>query len=215
MIRTVFPQANDDPVEGVIHGVCAVIPGINVDTDAIYPKQFLKTVKRTGLEDALFANHRFHNDGTPRSEFVLNRPGFSETQILIGGDNFGCGSSREHAVWALKDFGIWALISTRFGSIFHNNCIKNGVWPLIVCESDLSDLVGLYSSEEPRRVTLNTTTLQIFPGDGTTIRASMPESDRAQLKAGLDEIGNTLQKAEHIDSFEASYLRRFPWLADR
>ena len=212
MLRTVFPEANTDQPDGMIHGVCAAMAVINIDTDAIYPKQFLKTVKRTGLENALFADQRFGLDGRPRPEFVLNRPGFCETKILIGGDNFGCGSSREHAVWALKDFGIRALVSSQFGSIFHSNCIKNGLWPLTVSERDLSTLIGRYRSDTPRKITIDTGALQIFPGDGTTIRASLPQSDQAQLEAGLDEIGVTLQMANHIDSFEADHMQRFPWL---
>lgn len=212
MLRTGFPQSDEDQPDSTIHGICAVIPGINVDTDAIYPKQFLKTIKRTGLENALFADQRFDSDGRPQPDFILNRPGFRDAKILIGEYNFGCGSSREHAVWALKDFGICALISTQFGSIFHNNCIKNGLWPLTVSQHDLDVLIGRYATEKPNRITVNTDALQIFPGDGTAIRAGLSSSDHAQLKSGLDEIGLTLQKADQIAQFETGYVQMFPWL---
>lgn len=147
-MKQTAPLTSKNLNEDVRHGVCAVISEINVDTDAIFPKQYLTTIRRTGLEDALFADWRFNQDGSPNKEFILNQPGFEKTRILIGGDNFGCGSSREHAVWALRDFGIDVIISTGFGSIFRSNCIKNGIWPLEVTQDDLgvSDETREYKS---------------------------------------------------------------------
>ncbi len=194
------------------YGICAVIPEINVDTDAIFPKQHLTTIRRTGLGNALFADWRFNKDGSQTPGFILNQPGFDQTRILIGGDNFGCGSSREHAVWALKDFGIDVVISTSFGSIFRNNCIKNGVWPLEVTHENLMFLMEHGNTNRPNYLTLRLSDLRIYPQDGTTIHASLPQSDLRQLQSGFDEIGVTLEKMRHILEFEMSHHRRFPWL---
>lgn len=202
-----------DSEQDTLHGVVVAFPAINIDTDAIFPKQFLKTIKRTGLRDALFADWRKGDDGTLDPSFVLNRPGFQSSKILIGGDNFGCGSSREHAVWALRDFGIKALISTSYGSIFQNNCIKNGIWPLTVNPSDLECLIKRSACEHPRKLTLDLAKLLIFSGDGTSIRASVSASDHANLLSGLDEIDLTLQKFDDIKTFEERQRLLFPWAA--
>lgn len=212
MNRTAPLPPNCDPVRNILHGVAVVFQAINIDTDAIFPKQYLKTIKRTGLGDALFAEWRVGDDGAPDPDFILNKPGFGYAKILIGGDNFGCGSSREHAVWALNDFGIKALISTSFGSIFHTNCIKNGVWPLTVSEPDLGSLVERFSGERARPLTLDLANLLIFSGDGTSTRASIPASDHANLLSGLDEIDRTLQRIDDIIAFEEKQERLFPWL---
>lgn len=212
MNRTAPIPSNCDPEQHILHGVAATLPAINIDTDAIFPKQFLKTTKRTGLKNALFADWRVVDDGAPNPDFILNKRGFGDTKILIGGDNFGCGSSREHAVWALKDFGIKALVSTSFGSIFHTNCIKNGVWPLTVNEPDHLSLVEGFSGEQAKTLTLDLANMLIFPGDGTSIKASIPASDHANLLSGLDEIDRTLTHLDDIEAFEEVQERLFPWL---
>jgi len=204
--------ANCDLDAQILHGVAVVFPSINIDTDAIFPKQFLKTIRRTGLEDALFADWRFDQMGEPNKSFVLNKPGFRAAKILIAGDNFGCGSSREHAVWALKDFGIKALISTSFGSIFHNNCLKNMIWPLTVSPEDLKFLSSRASDDPPSSLTINLRTTTIYPGDGTTVRAFVPANDLESLLNGLDEIDQILLRHKEIDAFEKEHRRRFPWL---
>lgn len=212
MNRTAPIPSNCELERHILHGVAATFPAISIDTDAIFPKQFLKTIKRTGLKDALFADWRTGDDGAPNPDFILNKQGFVDAKILIGGDNFGCGSSREHAVWALKDFGIKALVSTSFGSIFHTNCIKNGVWPLTVNELDHSSLVECFSSEQAKTLTVDLANMLIFPGDGTSIRASIPASDHANLLSGLDEIDHTLAHIDAIEAFEKKQERLFPWL---
>lgn len=213
MTQTSPIPPNCDLDAQTLHGVAVAFPSINIDTDAIFPKQFLKTIKRSGLEDALFADWRFDQDGLPDQSFVLNKSSFRDAKILIAGDNFGCGSSREHAVWALKDFGIKALISTSFGSIFHNNCVKNMIWPLTISPQDLKVLIQLTLSDQPKALTVNLRKMAIFPGDSTTIRASIPVNDFNSLLSGLDEIDQTLLKHKTIDAFEKEHQRRFPWLS--
>lgn len=212
MTQTSPIPPNCDLDAQILHGVAVAFPSIDIDTDAIFPKQFLKTIKRTGLEDALFADWRFDQDGLPIHSFVLNREGFDRAKILIAGDNFGCGSSREHAVWALKDFGIKALISTSFGSIFHNNCVKNLIWPLSVSPQDLKVLVDHTLNDRPKVLTVNLREMAIFPGDGTTVKASIPASDFTSLIRGLDEIDQTLLRMKTLQAFEVKYRLRFPWL---
>ncbi|MEP5730797.1 MAG: 3-isopropylmalate dehydratase small subunit [Sulfitobacter sp.] len=212
MTQTAPIPPNSDLGPQILHGVAVAFPSINIDTDAIFPKQFLKTIKRTGLEDALFADWRLDQAGEPNQSFVLNKPGFTDAKILIAGDNFGCGSSREHAVWALKDFGIKALISTSFGSIFQSNCVKNMIWPLTVSLDDLKVLTDLTHHDQPQALTVNLRKMAIFPGDGTTVRASVSVDDFRSLLSGLDEIDQTLLKHKTIDAFEAEHQRRFPWL---
>lgn len=196
----------------IIHGVCAAFPAINIDTDALFPKQFLKTVKKTGLAHAFFADWRFDSKGQPNPDFILNKPGFSKTEILICGDNFGCGSSREHAVWALADFGIKVVISTSFGSIFFSNCLKNGVWPLTVSPQDQEILTEMAQKPAPMTLTIHLEKLLIFPRDGTELRATLSETDQINLLLGLDEIEQTLQKLHTIESFEETQRRSSPWL---
>ena len=197
----------------ILHGVAVAFPSINIDTDAIFPKQFLTTIKRTGLQDALFADWRFDQNGLPDPSFVLNKPGFSDAKILIAGDNFGCGSSREHAVWALKDFGIKALVSTSFGSIFHSNCVKNMIWPLTVSLQDLRVLNDLTLNDQPQALTINLRKMAIFSGVSTAIQASLPVNDFNCLLSGHDEVDQTLLKHKTIDAFEKEHQRRFPWLS--
>ncbi len=212
MKRTAPLKAASGPNGRMLHEIVVALPAINIDTDAIFPKQFLKTVKRTGLQDALFADWRFGEDGTPNGDFVLNKPGFAAAKILIGGDNFGCGSSREHAVWALKDYGFKVLISTSFGGIFRDNCIKNGVWPLTVSQVDLDVLVRHGAKDTPQTITIDLENLLVFPGDGTTIRAHISRSDYNNLRNGMDQIDGTLKQITAIEAFEQRHLRRFPWV---
>ena len=193
-------------------GVAAPLDIMNVDTDMIIPKQYLKTIKRTGLGTGLFAEMRFNEDGTENSDFVLNKPAYRKAEILVAGDNFGCGSSREHAPWALLDFGIRCVISTSFADIFYNNCFKNGILPIKVSQSDLDKLM-----EDARRganatMTVDLQSQEIHGPDGGVVKFDMDEFRKHLLLNGLDDIGLTMEKAPAIDSYESKAAQSRPWL---
>lgn len=192
-------------------GVAAPMPIINIDTDMIIPKQFLKTIKRTGLGFALFHEMRTHDDGSENSEFVLNKPAYSETKILVAGDNFGCGSSREHAPWALLDFGIRCVISTSFADIFYNNCFKNGILPIQVSEDELEKLMDDAERGSNSTLTVDLENQVIKGPDGGTITFEIDPFRKHCLLNGLDDIGLTMHKAASIDSFEAKNAESRPW----
>ncbi len=175
-------------------GVAAPLPIVNIDTDMIIPKQFLKTIKRTGLGTALFHEMRTNDDGSENESFVLNKAAYRNAKILIAGDNFGCGSSREHAPWALLDFGIRCVISTSFADIFYNNCFKNGILPIQVSEDELETL--MHAAERGANFTL---TIDL-------------ESQEHCLINGLDDIGLTMAKAGEIDTFESKMGNDRPWV---
>ncbi len=181
---------------------------VNVDTDMIIPKQYLKTIKRTGLGSALFSEMRYNEDGTENPDFVLNKPAYRKSEILIAGDNFGCGSSREHAPWALLDFGIRCVISTSFADIFYNNCFKNGILPITVSPSDLEKLFDDADRGSNATLTVNLETQEITGPDGGTIRFEIDQFRKHCLMNGLDDIGLTLQKADSIASYEAKLKQR-------
>ena len=188
----------------------AALPIDNVDTDMIIPKQFLKTIKRTGLSEGLFYEMRYEVDGSKVEDFVLHQPPYTGAQILVAGDNFGCGSSREHAPWALLDFGIRCVIAESFADIFYNNCFKNGILPISLPKEQLDELMEVAKSEHPE-ITVDL--------ESQTIRAQNKEYAfdvepfRKQcLLEGLDDIGLTLEKAPHIDSYEQSHASKTPWL---
>ena len=193
-------------------GVAAPMDAINVDTDQIIPKLHLRTIKRTGLGKVLFDELRFNPDGTEKPEFVLNREPYRNAEILVAGDNFGCGSSREHAPWALLDFGIRCIISTSFADIFYNNCFKNGILPITVSAGELQALMADASDRENPVLTVDLHAQEITRPDGATVRFQIDEFRRECLLDGLDDIGLTMQKVEMIDAFEKTQRERQPWL---
>ena len=193
-----------------LEGVAAPIRQINVDTDMIIPKQYLKTIKRTGLGKGLFSEQRYKDDGSENPDFVLNKPAYRNAKILVAGDNFGCGSSREHAPWALQDFGIRCVISTSFGDIFYNNCFKNGILPITVSPQDLEKLFDDAARGSNATVTVDLESQEIRGPDGGTIRFEIDSFRKHCLLNGLDDIGLTLEKAPAIESFEKKLSQR-PW----
>ncbi|PHR23841.1 MAG: 3-isopropylmalate dehydratase small subunit [Hoeflea sp.] len=193
-------------------GVAAPLPVVNIDTDMIIPKDYLKTIKRTGLGKGLFAEARYNEDGSENPDFVLNQPAWRNASILVAGDNFGCGSSREHAPWALLDFGIRCVISTSFADIFYNNCFKNGILPIVVSQEDLDKLM-----EDARRganatVSVDLEEQEIRGPDGGVIKFDIDAFKKHCLLNGLDDIGLTLEKASAIDSYETNTSATHSWL---
>jgi len=194
-------------------GVAAPLPFINIDTDMIIPKQYLKTIKRTGLGSALFAEMRFEEDGvTEKPEFVLNKDAYRKASIIVAGDNFGCGSSREHAPWALKDFGIRCVISTSFADIFYNNCFKNGILPVVVTEEQLAALMDDASRGSNATVSIDLEAQTISGPDGGTISFDIDPSRKAALLQGLDDVGLTMEKGDAIAGFESQMEASRPWI---
>ena len=192
-------------------GVAAPLPIINVDTDMIIPKDYLKTIKRTGLGVGLFAEMRYLDDGAENPDFVLNKAAWRKAEILVAGDNFGCGSSREHAPWALLDFGIKCVISTSFADIFYNNCFKNGILPITVSPEDLDKLMDDAQRGANATVTVDLESLEIRGPDGGVIKFDLDAFKRHCLLNGLDDIGLTLEKAASIAAFEKANAERRPW----
>lgn len=180
----------------------------NVDTDMIIPKQFLKTIERTGLGKSLFFEMRYDEAGKENPDFVLNKPAYRKSEILIAGDNFGCGSSREHAPWALLDFGIRCVISTSFADIFFNNCFKNGILPIKVSQADLDKLFDDAARGSNATITVDLEKQEITGPDGGTIKFDVDPFRKHCLINGLDDIGLTMQKAPKIDAFEAKLKQR-------
>jgi 3-isopropylmalate/(R)-2-methylmalate dehydratase small subunit len=193
-------------------GVAAPLPVVNIDTDMIIPKDYLKTIKRTGLGKGLFAEARYNEDGSENPEFVLNQPAWRNASILIAGDNFGCGSSREHAPWALLDFGIRCVISTSFADIFYNNCFKNGILPIVVSQEDLDKLMDDARRGANATVSIDLEEQEIRGPDGGVIRFDIDAFKKHCLLNGLDDIGLTLEKASAIDTYENRMSDNHPWL---
>ena len=185
---------------------------INVDTDMIIPKDYLKTIKRTGLGKGLFAEQRYLDDGSDDPDFVLNQPAYRSAQILVAGDNFGCGSSREHAPWALLDFGIRCVISTSFADIFYNNCFKNGILPIVVSKENLEKLMDDAERGANATLTVDLEAQTIQGPDGGSIAFEVDPWKKHCLLNGLDDIGQTMQKQSEIDGFEAQQKTSQPWL---
>ncbi|MBL0930185.1 MAG: 3-isopropylmalate dehydratase small subunit [Alphaproteobacteria bacterium] len=196
----------------VLTGVAAPLPMVNVDTDMIIPKQHVKTIKRTGLGVALFEEMRYDMNGKENPDFVLNKPAYRKAQIIVAGDNFGCGSSREHAPWALLDFGIRCVISTSFADIFYNNCFKNGILPVKVSKEDLDKLMDDASRGSNSTLTVDLEKQEIKGPDGGTVKFEIDPFRRKCLLEGLDDIGLTLQRAGDIDAYEAKGKTTQPWL---
>jgi 3-isopropylmalate/(R)-2-methylmalate dehydratase small subunit len=195
----------------VLTGVAAPLPILNIDTDMIIPKQYLKTIKRTGLGKGLFSEMRYREDGSENPDFVLNKPAYRKAEILVAGDNFGCGSSREHAPWALLDYGIRCVISTSFADIFYNNCFKNGILPIVVPPEDLKKLMD--DAERGANATLTVDLVnQVIKGpDGGSIAFEIDPFKKHCLLNGLDDIGLTLEKASDIAAFETRNAATHPW----
>ncbi|MEM8869728.1 MAG: 3-isopropylmalate dehydratase small subunit [Pseudomonadota bacterium] len=194
-----------------IEGVAAPMPLVNVDTDMIIPKQFLKTIKRTGLGVNLFDEMRYTPDGNEIDSFVLNKPAYRNAQILVAGDNFGCGSSREHAPWALLDFGIRVVISTSFADIFFNNCFKNGILPIVLPKEDVDKLMDDAQRGANAVLTVDLESQTIQGPDGGEISFEVDPFKKECLLNGLDDIGLTLKNETAIGRFENSYSARMPW----
>jgi len=193
-------------------GVAAPLPLINVDTDMIIPKQFLKTIARTGLGKSLFFEMRYDDEGREIDDFVLNRPAYRKAQILVAGDNFGCGSSREHAPWALLDFGIRCVIATSFADIFYNNCFKNGILPIVLPQEDVDKLMDDAERGANAVITVDLENQTIRGPDGGEISFEVDAHRKRCLIEGLDDIGLTLEKADAIDDYEARLAAQTPWL---
>ena len=192
-------------------GIAAPMPLVNIDTDMIIPKQFLKTIHRSGLGKNLFDEMRFNADGSEVADFILNQPAYRESQIIVAGDNFGCGSSREHAPWALLDFGIRCVISTSFADIFYNNCFKNGILPIVMPAEVVDVLMSDAQKGANARMTVDLENLTVTTSDGQSFGFELDPFRRHCLLNGLDDIGLTLEKVSSIDSFEKTNATARPW----
>ncbi|GJM03102.1 MAG: 3-isopropylmalate dehydratase small subunit [Rhodomicrobium sp.] len=195
-----------------LEGVAAPLPMINIDTDMIIPKQFLKTIKRTGLGGNLFDEMRFDDNGEEIADFVLNKPQYRDAKILVTGENFGCGSSREHAPWAIKDFGISCIIAPSFADIFYNNCFKNGILPIKLPQADVDKLMDDAKRGANALITIDLESQEIKGPDGGTITFEIDPFRKHCLLEGLDDIGLTLQKESAIKSYESQLGQSRPWV---
>ena len=195
-----------------LSGVAAPLPIINIDTDMIIPKQYLKTIQRTGLGTGLFSEMRYNEDGSANEDFVLNKAAYKDASILVAGDNFGCGSSREHAPWALLDYGIRCIISTSFADIFYNNCFKNGVLPIVVSQDELDKLMDDANRGANATMSIDLEAQEISGPDGGKIAFDIDPFRKHCMMNGLDDIGLTMEKASNIDSYEADLSESRPWV---
>ena len=193
-------------------GVAAPLDILNIDTDMIIPKQFLKTIKRSGLGKNLFDEMRYDRNGGEVAEFVLNQTPYRQAEILVAGDNFGCGSSREHAPWALLDFGIRCVISTSFADIFYNNCFKNGILPIVVSPDERDALLADAADIENPELSIDLVAQTIRRPNGVMISFEVDAFRKKCLLEGLDDIGLTMEKSVSIDDFEANRAQEQPWL---
>lgn len=195
-----------------ISGIAAPMPLINIDTDMIIPKQFLKTIKRSGLGVNLFDEMRYDDNGDEIPDFVLNKPAYRSSEIIVAGDNFGCGSSREHAPWAIKDFGIRCVIAPAFADIFYNNCFKNGILPIALPQDQVDVLMKDAEKGANARMEVDLVSQQISTSDGAVFSFEVDEFKKRCLLEGLDDIGQTFQKVAAIDNFEAKAAEVRPWV---
>ena len=195
-----------------LRGVAAPLNMINIDTDKLIPKQFLKTIKRTGLGKHLFNEMRFNEDGSEKPDFVLNKAAYRGSNIIVAGDNFGCGSSREHAPWALLDFGIKCVISTSFADIFYNNCFKNGILPIVVNKQQLDQLMDDAENGANAVLDIDLEAQEITRPNGESVTFEIDEFRKHCLINGLDDIGLTMEKEKNIDSFEKKRATEQPWV---
>lgn len=195
-----------------VNSAAAPLAIINIDTDMIIPKNYLKTIKRTGLGKGLFAEMRFNEDGSEKPDFVLNNPAWRNAEILVAGDNFGCGSSREHAPWALLDFGIKCIISTSFADIFYNNCFKNGILPIVVSPQQLDQLMDDAQRGSNATLSVDLESQTIKGPDGGEIRFDIDPDRKQRLLDGIDDIAESMQKSNAISSYEKSINVSRPWV---
>jgi len=195
-----------------LQGIAAPMPLVNIDTDMIIPKVFLKSIQRTGFGKNLFDEMRYNRDGTEIADFVLNKPQYREASILVAGDNFGCGSSREHAPWAIADFGIKCVISTSFADIFFNNCFKNGILPIVLPQEQVDLLMKDAEKGANARMTVDLEAQEITSSDGDVIPFEVDAFKKHCLLNGLDDIGLTMEKAASIDTYEAKAGAERPWV---
>ena len=195
-----------------LEGVAAPLKIVNVDTDMIIPKQFLKTIKRTGLGKSLFYEMRYDEAGNEVADFVLNQPAYRKATILVTGENFGCGSSREHAPWSLLDFGIRCIIAPDFADIFYNNCFQNGILPIKLPQSEVDKLMDDASRGANATLTVDLDKQEIRGPDGGVIKFDIDSFRKHCLLNGLDSIGLTLEKKQSIENFEATAATARPWL---
>ena len=193
-------------------GVAAPLPQVNVDTDMIIPKQYLKTIERTGLGRGLFDEMRYDEEGQERPDFVLNQPAYRNAEVLVAGENFGCGSSREHAPWALLDFGIRCVIAPSFADIFHSNCFKNGILPITLPQEEVDMLMDEARKGANARITVDLENQTITTADGRSVAFEIDAFKRHCLLNGLDDIGLTFEKAPAIDRFEAEMAQERSWV---
>ena len=193
-------------------GIAAPMPLVNIDTDMIIPKQFLKTIQRSGLGKNLFDEMRFKDDGSENPDFVLNQPAYRQTEILVAGDNFGCGSSREHAPWAIKDFGIRCVIAPSFADIFYNNCFKNGILPIALPQDVVDVLMKDAEKGSNARMTVDLEAQTVTTSDGEVFGFELDPFRKHCLLEGLDDIGLSLEKSASIDAFEAQAATSRPWV---
>ncbi|MGB0532715.1 MAG: 3-isopropylmalate dehydratase small subunit [Paracoccaceae bacterium] len=195
-----------------LSGIAAPMPLINIDTDMIIPKVFLKTIKRSGLGVNLFDEMRYLDDGSENPDFVLNKPQYREAEILVAGDNFGCGSSREHAPWAIKDFGIRCVISTSYADIFFNNCFKNGILPIVLPKAQVDVLMKDAEKGSNARIEVDLEAQTVTTSDGETFSFEVDAFKKHCLLNGLDDIGLTMEKAASIDAYESKLQVSHPWV---
>jgi 3-isopropylmalate/(R)-2-methylmalate dehydratase small subunit len=195
-----------------LSGIAAPMPLINIDTDMIIPKVFLKTIKRSGLGVNLFDEMRYQDDGSENPDFVLNKPQYRETEILVAGDNFGCGSSREHAPWAIKDFGIRCVISTSYADIFFNNCFKNGILPIVLPKAQVDVLMKDAEKGSNARIEVDLEAQTVTTSDGETFSFEVDAFKKHCLLNGLDDIGLTMEKAASIDAYESKLQVSHTWV---
>ena len=195
-----------------LSGIAAPMPLINIDTDMIIPKVFLKTIKRSGLGVNLFDEMRYQDDGSENPDFVLNKPQYREAEILVAGDNFGCGSSREHAPWAIKDFGIRCVISTSYADIFFNNCFKNGILPIVLPKAQVDVLMKDAEKGSNARIEVDLEAQTVTTSDGETFSFEVDAFKKHCLLNGLDDIGLTMEKAASIDAYESKLQVSHPWV---
>jgi 3-isopropylmalate/(R)-2-methylmalate dehydratase small subunit len=192
--------------------IAALMDRSNVDTDQIIPKQFLKKVERSGFGIHLFHDWRYNDDGSDNTEFELNKPAFKGAKILVAGDNFGCGSSREHAPWAIADYGFNTIISTSYADIFYNNCFKNGILAIRVSQEQLEQLMAEISANEGVRFTVDLENQQVITPAGNGFTFEIDPFRKGNLLSGLDDIGLTLKHVDKISAYEETHKQNFPWL---
>lgn len=193
-------------------GIAAPMPLVNIDTDMIIPKQFLKTIKRSGLGANLFDEMRFDLEGNEIPDFVLNKKAYRNAEIIVAGENFGCGSSREHAPWALIDFGIKCVISSSYADIFYNNCFKNGILPIVLKAEEVEELMKDSQKGENARIMVDLEAQTVHSSDGVEFSFVIDKFKKHCLLNGLDDIGLTMEKVSSIDEFEQRYQKQMPWV---